>query len=41
MSDWPLDAGNVGEYEPLEVGVDVGAPDTACVGDAAPAGVDC
>ena len=27
MSDWPPDAGNVGEYEPLEAGVDVGAPE--------------
>ena len=41
LSDWPPDAGNVGEYGPLEASVDVGAPDTACVGAAAPAGVDC
>ena len=41
LSDWPPDAGNVGEYGPLEASVDVGAPDTACVGAAAPAGVAC
>ena len=41
LSGWPPDAGTVGEYGPLEAGIDVGAPDAACAGAAAPAGVDC
>ena len=41
LSDCPPDAGTVDVYVPLEAGIDVGVPDTACVGAAAPTGVDC